>query len=199
MDAAGQALLEENAVLKAALSAAQTRSLEITAELAVAHAKASEDMALIAAQKLQIAKLQRQVYGQKSERSLRLVEQLALTFEELEASATEDELAAEQVAAKTTSVAGFTRKRPERNTFPEHLPRERVVIGAPTACACCGGSRLRKLGEDVTQTLEATPRQWKAIETVREKFSCRAARRSRKRLRRSMSFHAAGPDQAYWR
>ena len=173
MDAAGQALLEENAALKAALSAVQTRSLEITAELAVAHAKASEDMALIAAQKLQIAKLQRQVYGQKSERSLRLVEQLALTFEELEASATEDELAAEQAAKKTTSVAGFTRKRPERNTFPEHLPRERVVIGAPTSCACCGGSRLRKLGEDVTQTLETTPRQWKVIETVREKFSCR--------------------------
>jgi transposase len=173
MDAAGQALLEENAALKAALSAVQTRSLEITAELAVAHAKASEDMALIAAQKLQIAKLQRQVYGQKSERSLRLVEQLALTFEELEASATEDELAAEQAAAKTTSVAGFARKRPERNTFPEHLPRERVVIEAPTSCACCGGSRLRKFGEDVTQTLETMPRQWKVIETVREKFSCR--------------------------
>lgn len=156
MDAAGQALLEENAALKAALSAAQTRSLEITAELAVARAKASEDLALIAAQKLQIAKLQRQVYGQKSERSTRLVEQLALTFEELEADATEDELAAEQAVAKTTSVAGFTRKRPERNTFPEHLPRERVVIEAPTACGCCGGSRLRKLGEDVTQTLETS-------------------------------------------
>ena len=173
MDAASQALLEENAALKAALSAAQTRSLEITAELAVARAKASEDMALIAAQKLQIAKLQRQVYGQKSERSTRLIEQLSLIFEELEASATEDELAAERAAAKTTSVAGFTRKRPERNTFPEHLPRERVVIEAPTTCACCGGSRLRKLGEDVTQTLETTPRQWKVIETVREKFSCR--------------------------
>ncbi|PPD10194.1 MAG: IS66 family transposase [Methylocystis sp.] len=173
MDAASQALLEENAALKAALSAAQTRSLEITAELAVARAKASEDMALIAAQKWQIAKLQRQVYGQKSERSTRLIEQLSLIFEELEASATEDELAAERAAAKTTSVAGFTRKRPERNTFPEHLPRERVVIEAPTTCACCGGARLRKIGEDVTQTLETTPRQWKVIETVREKFSCR--------------------------
>ncbi|MGE5387346.1 MAG: IS66 family transposase [Hyphomicrobiales bacterium] len=159
MDAAAKALLDENAALKA--------------ELAVARAKASEDMALIAAQKLQIVKLQRQIYGQKSERSARLVDQLSLELEELEASATEDELAAEQAVAKTTTVAGFTRKRPERNTFPEHLPRERVVIEAPTACACCGGSRLRKLGEDVTQTLETTPRQWKVIETVREKFSCR--------------------------
>jgi transposase len=159
MDAAAKALLDENAALKA--------------ELAVARAKASEDMALIAAQKLQIAKLQRQIYGQKSERSARLIDQLSLELEELEASATEDELAAEQAVAKATTVAGFERKRPERNTFPEHLPRERVMIEAPTSCACCGGSRLRKLGEDVTQTLETTPRQWKVIETVREKFSCR--------------------------
>src|SRR5438105_14324501 len=27
--------------------------------------------------------------------------------------------------------------------------------------------------EDVTRTLESVPRQWKVIETVREKFSCR--------------------------
>lgn len=76
--------------------------------------------------------------------------------------------------AKTTTVASFTRKQPaQRNTFPEHLPRERVVIAAPSACECCGGTRLRKLGEDVTQTLEVVPRSWKVIETVREKFTCR--------------------------
>ena len=73
-------------------------------------------------QTLRIAKLERQVYGQKSERSARLIDQLALTFEELEANATEDELAAEQAIAKTTTVVGFTRKRAERNTFPDHLP-----------------------------------------------------------------------------
>jgi transposase len=94
-------------------------------------------------------------------------------LEELEAGAAEDELAAETAVAKTTTVAGFTRKRPERNTFPDHLPRERVVIDPPTACACCGSNRLRKLGEDVTRTLETAPRQWKVIETVREKFTCR--------------------------
>ncbi len=104
---------------------------------------------------------------------MRLIEQLALAFEELEANATEDELAAEKAVAETTAVAGFTRKRPERNTFPEHLPRERVVIEAPTACACCGGSRLRKLGEIV--------------------------KRSHKRRRRSTSFRAAGQGQAFWR
>jgi transposase len=173
MDAARVALARENAALKAALAVAQTKGLEVAAELAVARAKASEDMALIAQQKLRIAKLERQVYGQRSERSARLIDQLALTFEELEASATEDELAAEKAVAKTTTVAGFTRKRPERNTFPDHLPRERVVIDPPTACECCGSARLRKLGEDITRTLESQPRRWKVVETVREKFTCR--------------------------
>ena len=173
MDPASEALPDDVAALKAALIAERARRLEVAAELAVARAKASEDMALIAAQKLRIAKLERQVYGQRSERSARLIDQLALEFEELAASATEDELAAEQAAAKTTTVRPFTRRRAERDTFPDHLPRERVVIDPPTACACCGGNRLRKLGEDVTQTLETTPRRWKVIETVREKFSCR--------------------------
>jgi len=48
-----------------------------------------------------------------------------------------------------------------------------VVIAPPTTCECCGGKRLRKLGEDVTRTLESQPRQWKVVETVREKFTCR--------------------------
>ena len=159
--------------LKAALIVARAKALEAAAELAIARAKASQDMALIAHQKLRIARLERQLYGQRSERSARLIEQSAFVFEELRTEATEDELAAEAAIARTTSVTAFTRQRPERNTFPEHLPRERVVIDPPTTCECCGGNRLRKLGEDVTRTLESRPRQWKVIETVREKFTCR--------------------------
>src|SRR3954469_17814961 len=174
MDTARDALPDDIAALKEALAVERAKGLEIAAELAVARAKASEDSALIAQQKLRIAKLERQIYGQRSERSSRLIEQLALTFEELETDATEDELVAEWAVAKTTTVRGFTRKRAaERQTFPEHLPRERVVVDPPIACECCGSNRLRKLGEDVTRTLEVVPRQWKVIETVREKFSCR--------------------------
>jgi transposase len=47
------------------------------------------------------------------------------------------------------------------------------VIPAPCSCPSCGG-KLAKLGEDVTETLEVIPRQWKVIQTVREKFSCRS-------------------------
>jgi transposase len=70
-------------------------------------------------------------------------------------------------------VRSFQRRRPVRKPFPDDIQRERVVIEAPTSCPCCGGSRLSKLGEDVTETLEVIPRQWKVIETVREKFTCR--------------------------
>jgi transposase len=173
MDADLAALPDDIDALKAALANALAERDAGAAELAVARAKASEDLALIAHQKLRIAKLERQLYGPRSERSERLIDQLALQFEELAASATGDELAAEIAVAKTTTVASFARKRAERNTFPDHLPRERVVIDPPTACECCGGTRLRKLGEDITRTLEVIPRRWKVIETVREKFTCR--------------------------
>ena len=161
------------AALQAALIAERERAARVEAELAVAKAKASDDQALIAHQRLQIAKLTRELYGQRSERSVQLLDQMALAFEELESSATEDEVAAEQAVAKTTNVVAFTRKRPARQPFPEHLPRERVVEPGPTVCQCCGSSRLRKLGEDISETLEVIPRQWKVIQHVREKFTCR--------------------------
>jgi len=97
---------------------------------------------------------------------------MELTFEECETAASEDELLAALAAAKT-NVAPFERKRPARKPLPEHLPRERVVIVAPDACPCYGSDRLCKLGEDITETLEVVPRQWKVVQTVWEKFSCR--------------------------
>src|SRR5438270_8635244 len=159
--------------LKAALIAECDRAAGVEAELAVAKAKTSDDQAVIAHQQLQIAKLTRALYGPRSERTVRLLDQMELAFEEMESSASEDEIAAEQAVAKATNVVAFTRKRPARQAFPEHLPRERVVEAGPTACQCCGGTRLRKLGEDITETLEVIPRQWKVIQHVREKFTCR--------------------------
>ena len=159
--------------LKRLLLAREEELVSVTAEAATLRAKAAGDQALIVHLKLQIEKLKRDRFGQRSERSARLLDQLELQLEELESSATEDELAAEVAVARTTSVAAFTRKRPSRQPFPEHLPRERVIVPGPTACPCCGGGRLSKLGEDVTETLEVIPRQWKVIQTVREKFSCR--------------------------
>ena len=153
--------------LKAAL--ATERAARLAAE-----ARVSSTDALIASLKLQIEKLRRELYGQRSERTARLLDQMELELEELEASATEDELKAEMAAEEAgTEVKAHSRKRPSRKPFPEHLPRERVVIPAPTSCDCCGSTKLAKLGEDVTETLEIIPRQWKVIQYVREKFTCR--------------------------
>ena len=133
------------------------------------HKKCSAQQKIVAAN--------RDRYGQRSERTARLLDQLELTLEELETAATEDELAAEMAATKTTKVASFTRKRPSRQPFPEHLPRERVIVPGPVACACCGGARLSRLGEDITETLEVVQKSWKVIQHVREKFTCRDCER----------------------
>jgi len=147
------------------------------AELARARAEASSAEALIAHLRLTIEKMRREIYGPRSERKARLLDQLELQLEELESSAAEDELAAEKVAGATTPVRAFTRRKPSRQPFPAHLPRERVIVPGPSACACCGSTRLAKLGEDVTETLETIPRQWKVVQYVREKFTCRECER----------------------
>ena len=129
--------------------------------------------ATIAHLKLMIAKLNHAKYGPSAERSRKLLDQLELQLEELEADATENEVVAVAATPDQSRVDAFTRKKPVRAPLPAHLPRERVVIPAPEACPCCQG-KLVKLGETITESLEVIPRQWKVIQTVREKFSCRS-------------------------
>jgi len=154
--------------LKAMVIAADAARLNAEAE---AHARAL----LIEQMKFTIAKLRHEKFGQSSERGARL-EQLELALADMEENASEAEAAAQMAAAaaasKNIKVQGFERRRPARRPLPEHLPRERIVYPSPSACPCCGGA-LHKLGEDVTETLEVVPRQWKVIQHVREKFSCR--------------------------
>jgi transposase len=160
-------------MLPAEIAALQTA---LTAERAArqqAEARASGAEAMVAYLKLLIAKMKRDRFGQSAERGRKLLDQLELQLEELEASATEDAVAAGSVEPDPTSVRSLTYKKPVRAPLPAHLPRERVVVPAPPFCPCCGG-KLVKLGEDVTETLEVVPRQWKVIQTVREKFSCRS-------------------------
>lgn len=170
MTSSSESLPSDLAAAHAMILAERAARLEAEAKLSDARAQA----ALIAYYKLEIEKLHRQLYGTRSERKARLLEQMEFQLEELEATATEDELAAEKAAAQTQTVKSFQRRRAGRKPFPAHLPRERVVVPAPASCPCCGSRKLTKLGEDVTETLEVIPRQWKVIQTVREKFSCRA-------------------------
>ena len=95
------------------------------AELAQARAVVSTSEAMISGLKLEIALLRRETYGHSAERTARLIDQLELQLEDLVVDAAEDAILAE----KTTKVGAFERKKPIRKPFPEHLPRERVVVG----------------------------------------------------------------------
>ena len=145
--------------------------------LSAAESEAKFRALLIEKLKYTIKKLRHERFGQSSERGA-LLDQLELQLADLEEDTSQAEAAAQMAAATAASekitVPLFERRKPARRPLPEHLPRERVVYPAPAACPCCGGGTLRKIGEDVTETLELIPRQWKVIQHVREKFSCRA-------------------------
>ena len=143
------------------------RAARLTAE-----AEAQARSLLIEKLKLTIKKLRHERFGQSSERGA-LLAQLELQLADLEENATQAETAAQMAAAEKIVVPSCARRRPARRALPGHLPRERIVYPAPSVCPCCGGGTLRKIGEDVTETLELIPRQWKVIQHVREKFSCR--------------------------
>jgi transposase len=138
--------------------------------LITAQSEAQHRALLIEKLKYTIKKLRHEQFGQSSERGA-LLDQLELQLSDLEEDVAQAETAA---ATEIITVPSFERRKPARRPLPAHLPRERIVYPAPSACPCCGDDRLRKIGEDVTETLELIPRQWKVIQHVREKFSCRA-------------------------
>ncbi len=101
----------------------------LKAALIEARAKLSGAEALIRAPAIVIAKMKRELFGPRSERSRRLLDQLELQLEELAAAAGEEEAKAETAGS---TVQGFLRRKTRRN-LPDHLLRRRIVHPAP-AC-----------------------------------------------------------------
>jgi transposase len=163
--------------LRAALLAERRKVAVAQADAAIVQAQLADAQAIIEDLKLRIAKARQAQWGQSSERQKHLIDQMELQLEDLVASATEDEFAAENAVSKAAvlgvPVERFTRRKPARAPLPDHLPRRRVVVPPPQACTCCQGTRLRKIGESVTETREVVPRQWIVVQTVREKFVCK--------------------------
>ena len=141
-------------------------------ELILAQSEAKVRALEIERLKLMLAKARRETHGQSSERARLLIEQLELAIEDLETTQAEEETKAE-ISAPTAAKERRARMKREPRKLPESLPVERIVEKAPCVCGKCGGARLRKLGEDVSKTLECEPRRWKIVEHVREKFACR--------------------------
>jgi len=158
-----------------ALIIAQRQALNAAEQRATAAESEAQYRALLIEKlKFTIRKLRHDRFGQSSERGA-LLDQLELP--DLEADAAQADTAAQMAAAAASEkmmVPSFERHWPARRPLPEHLPRERIVYPAPSACPCCGGTTLRKIAEDVTETLELVPRLWKVVQHVRERFSCRA-------------------------
>jgi transposase len=169
-------LLDHIAELERKLKAEQAARIASEERAAIAESRATGLEAEVETLKLTIAKLRRDKFGASSERGGRLIDQLELQLAELEERIAQDQAAAEIASPppnEQNATGGREKcRKPARRPLPEHLPRERLVHPAPSACPCCGGP-LRKLGEDITETLEHVPAQWKVIQHVREKFSCR--------------------------
>ena len=145
------------------------RAARLEAEAAVSSARLE-----IERLRLLLAKARRKRFGQSAERGAKLVEQLEFQLAELEETVAEEDAAAELAAPPARPEARpRPGRRPAGRPLPEGLPRERIVYPAPCSCPKCGGP-VRKLGEDVTESLECEPRRWKVVEHVREKVSCRS-------------------------
>src|SRR5215469_1282179 len=126
----------------------------------------------IAKLKFQLARYRRAEFGKSSEQLARDIAQLELAIETVETDQAE-RLAAKLPAVAAVIEAAAAAHKPARRPLPEHLPREEVVYPAPCSCPSCGGA-LRKIGEDVTETLDYVPGRFKVIRHRREKLVCRA-------------------------
>jgi transposase len=115
--------------------------------------------------KLVVEKLRRMLFGNRSEKLSRELDQLELQLEEMETSHT----ALVSAPARAAQSEGA---KPARKPLPEHLPRQ-IVTHQPEQNCCpeCGGG-LRHFGEDVSEQLEYVPESFRVIRHVRPKFSC---------------------------
>jgi hypothetical protein len=161
MDAANSPFPDDVEALKALLAVALERADEAEARAANAEARASAMEALIAHLKLQISGVSSWVrVPSAAVASSSRWSWSSLTSRRMPARTT---LLRKPLRQKTSNVVAFERKRPARKPLPEYLLRERVVVPAPCSCPACGSTRLSKLGEDVTETLEVIPRAWKVV------------------------------------
>ena len=155
-----------------ARQAAQAAEIEsYTTQIESQSAVLSSRISEIERLKLLVEKLQRMLFGTKSEKVLRQIEQLELQLEELQVATAAD---LEHLAASSGKPAPA---KPFRRPLPEHLPREiHTHMPEHDACPDCGG-KLRELGEDTAEMLEYVRASFKVIRHVRPKRSCQACER----------------------
>src|SRR5271170_4981464 len=137
MKDAAESLPSDLAAAHAMILEERAARLEAEAVAARAQAVNSNTEALIAHLKLAIEKLRRELYGTRSERTARLLDQMELQLEDLEAAATEDELAAEKAAGRTQTVKSFERRPPALERFDRLCPPRRLFGRQFVLGRCC--------------------------------------------------------------
>jgi hypothetical protein len=128
----------------------------------------------IAKLKFQLARYRRAEFGRSSEKLAHEVEQLELAIEAL-ATDQAERLAVASPAVAAMVEAAVEAQKPARRPLPEHLPCEEVRHPAACACPHCGGA-LRRIGEDVTETLDYVPGRFKSLPSRRRGWSDTCAR-----------------------
>ncbi len=133
------------------------------------HLRAAQDQAHAYREKLaglehELAGLKRLIFGARSERFVpaSTPEQLPL-FDRATPSASEP--AAEALPEHVLAPRRTRRKKPVRQVLPSHLPREVIVI-EPDGDT----TDLKKIGQEVTETLDYRPARLVVIRRVRPKY-----------------------------
>src|SRR5438552_2445639 len=148
----------------AALQAEREARLRAEAVAASARAELSDNEALIAHLELRIEKLKRELYGQRSERTARLLEQLELELEELVTTAREDQPAARAVPCHAArlhrpTIAGDDPVRQVRHAYPAQPPECALQVRGDRPAVVDAGrpGRPRDLRRHAALPLDRTP------------------------------------------
>jgi transposase len=147
----------------------------------------------IARLKFQLARYRRAEFGRSSEKLAQAAEQLELALEALESDQAE-RLATASPAVAAAVEAAAEAPKPARRPLPQHLPREDRRHPAPCTCPSCGGA-LRKIADEVSETLDYVRGRFKVIRHIREKLSCRICEAV---VAAPAPDHAVAPAPGYW-
>ena len=131
---------------------------------------ASDNQQEIQRLSLLLEMLKRKLFGQKSEKLNRQIDQLELELEALHITQGE-RIPAQQAEAEVKP----PRTAPQRRPLPEHLPREtQTHLPEGNICPDCGQSlaSAKVLGEDVSEVLEYVPASFRVIRHVRPRLAC---------------------------
>ena len=117
----------------------------------------------------ELANMKKVIFGAKRERFTPTPDGYQGTlFEGIEEETKENDQATEEVVEVIVrKKKKRARKKPQRNTFPEHLPREETII-EPEGI---DEEKMVKIGEDITETLAYVPAKFYVKKIIRPRYA----------------------------